>query len=490
MISPEAIEVFDIFKQINNIPRPSWHEEKIADFLCDFAKGLALDFERDNNNCVVIRKPATKGYENVSPVALLNHADMVCVADARTEYDPLTSPIRTYMQDGWIRAHGTSLGADNGIGLAMALAVLKAKDIPHPTLEVITTTNEEDGMTGAANLSKDFIKAKKIINLDSEGYDTITVGSAGALLQFSNVPFTYVSIPKEHNLWNIRISGGLGGHSGVDIDKHRTNANKLMINFLLHLNKAIHFILVDINGGEASNAIAAKCKATIAVPQKGTSILLAAIAYFQTSMTKKYGIYENNLHIEYKEQYATTIKDEFPKAIAHEVTIGFLLALQNIPSGTIVMSNKFAGTVETSNNIGCIRSEKGYFFASNYSRSFCDTTLQALGQKIRNSFSDINGISNIIMEAPAWQSNLQSPFVTLVENTFYKVLGFNPRKVIMHFALESGYFVKKYPGIEIVSIGPKIISPHSITERVSIKSVNDIWEIVKKLLADMKQFQF
>ena len=178
MKQPTPERVLSIFSELNRIPRPSHHEERVADYLCQFAQRLQLDYERDAENCVVIRKPATPGYEGAETIVLLNHMDMVCVGMA----DPLNDPIEAYVEDGWMKARGTSLGADNGIGLSMALAVLESDTIEHPALEVITTTNEEDGMTGAAQLSKDFIRGRKVINLDSEDYDTITTGAAGATL--------------------------------------------------------------------------------------------------------------------------------------------------------------------------------------------------------------------------------------------------------------------------------------------------------------------
>ena len=206
--------VFNIFRELNRIPHPSHHEERIANYLCQFAERLHLEYERDKENCVVIRKPATPEYEAAEPIVLLNHMDMVCVG----MNDPLNDPIEAYEEGGWMKARGTSLGADNGIGLSMALAVLEDDRIVHPALEVITTTNEEDGMSGASQLSKDFLKGRKVINLDSEDYDTITTGAAGACLQFHRIPVERLPAPKAGQWHRIRIAGGLGGHSGVDIN--------------------------------------------------------------------------------------------------------------------------------------------------------------------------------------------------------------------------------------------------------------------------------
>ena len=231
--------VFQIFKELNQIPRPSHHEERVADYLCRFAERLNLPYKRDKENCVVISKPATKGYEGAEPVVLLNHMDMVCVGMS----DPLNTPIDAYIENGWMKARGTSLGADNGIGLSMALAVLESDEIVHGPLEVITTTNEEDGMSGASQLSSDFLKGRKVINLDSEDYDTITTGAAGACLQFHRIPMERVPAPEDWNWYRIRIDGGLGGHSGVDINKGRCSAVKAAAAILLSLSEKHDFSL-------------------------------------------------------------------------------------------------------------------------------------------------------------------------------------------------------------------------------------------------------
>lgn len=481
---PEAKEVLDIFAKLNNVPRPSWHEEKAADFLCDFAKKLNLEYKRDEHNCVVIRKPATPGYEDAEPIALLNHMDMVCVAKDDVEFDPLTTPIKAYVDNGWMKAKGTSLGADNGIGLSMALAVLQSNTIQHPAVEVITTTNEEDGMTGAANLSHDFLKARKIINLDSEDYDTITIGSAGAFLQFTKLPFNRQSAPStdEYSYFTLKVCGGLGGHSGVDINKHRTNANKLMAEFLHEHYDGLRMVLASINGGEANNSIAATCEAIVAVPTTNASTLADYAAKYNNSLTEKYAEYENNLTFSAEQKTAELPDSVIDAAASHSL----IEALYQMPYGPLVMSKTLEDTVETSNNTGRVATEDGYFFISNYSRSFIDADVAALGKQIRDIFDKAGATTELIMEAPAWQSDINSAFIAKTEGVFNDLLGFTPRKVAMHFALEAGYFVRKYEGLEMVSIGPKIIEPHSVTERVSIETINNIWAVTKELLKRCK----
>ena len=261
MITTER--VFSIFSELNKIPRPSHHEERVADYLCQFAERLNLSYERDKENCVVIRKPASKGYEAHEPIVLLNHMDMVCVG----MNDPLNTPIKPYTENGWMMARGTSLGADNGIGLSMALAVLENDSIEHPALEVITTTNEEDGMSGASQLSKDFLKGRKVINLDSEDYDTITTGAAGACLQFHRIPLKREPVPQgKHRWYRIRFEGGLGGHSGVDINKGRCSAVIATWAILAAIYNEYTIHLASINLGEANASIASSAEIIICVP--------------------------------------------------------------------------------------------------------------------------------------------------------------------------------------------------------------------------------
>ena len=259
--------VFSIFRELNRIPRPSHHEGRIADYLCQFAERLHLEYERDKENCVVIRKPATPGHEAAEPIVLLNHMDMVCVG----MNDPLNDLIEAYEENGWMKARGTSLGADNGIGLSMALAVLEDDRIVHPALEVITTTNEEDGMSGASQLSKDFLKGRKVINLDSEDYDTITTGAAGACLQFHRIPVKRLPAPKDGQWHRIRIAGGLGGHSGVDINKGRCSAVEQTKIILKVINKEEDIEVADIQIGEANASIASSGEMVIWTENNGAS---------------------------------------------------------------------------------------------------------------------------------------------------------------------------------------------------------------------------
>ena len=468
--------VFSIFSELNKIPRPSHHEERVADYLCQFAERLNLAYERDKENCVVIRKPASKGYEAHEPIVLLNHMDMVCVGMS----DPLNTPIEAYTENGWMMARGTSLGADNGIGLSMALAVLEDDRIEHPALEVITTTNEEDGMSGASQLSKDFLKGRKVINLDSEDYDTITTGAAGACLQFHRIPMKRESVPQgKHRWYRIRFEGGLGGHSGVDINKGRCSAVIAMWAILAAIYNEYDFRLSSINLGEANASIASSAEIIICVPSGEACEFVKS----QQEMMNEW------LREEYPQDAKMTCSIEkcepLDSVISAKAFESLMSCLEQIPQGVVKMSDVMPGTVETSNNVGRIMTAEDHIFVSTHTRSFIDDDMAALSRQIADTFKEQGAESEVVMSAPAWQENQQSPFLQLVSNTFQDVLGWRPRMVAMHFVLEAGFFVQHYPGIQIASIGPRIVEPHSTSERVELSTIEDIWKVLIELLKQL-----
>ena len=474
MKQPTTERVLSIFSELNKIPRPSHHEERVADYLCQFAERLHLEYERDKENCVVIRKPATPGHEQAETIVLLNHMDMVCVGMP----NPLSDPIDAYVEDGWMKAHGTSLGADNGIGLSMALAVLEDDSIVHPALEVMTTTNEEDGMSGAAQLSKDFLKGRKVINLDSEDYDTITTGAAGACLQFHRLPIQMEPAPAgKHRWYHIRFDGGLGGHSGVDINKGRCSAVIPSWAILAAIYNEYDFHLASIQIGEANASIASTADLVICVPSgEAAEFVKAQQDSINEWLHEEYGTSDPNIHctIEKCEQQDKVIPTETFEAL--------MSCLEQTPQGVVKMSTTMKDTVETSNNVGRITTEDDHIFISTHTRSFIDADMAQLSQDIANTFAAYGGKTETIMSAPAWQENQQSDFLKLTSDTFQDVLGWRPRMVAMHFVLEAGFFVQHYPGIQMASIGPRIVEPHSASERVELKTIDDIWRVLLEML--------
>lgn len=466
--------VMRIFRQLNQVPRPSHHEERVADFLCSYAEGLGLPWKRDGQNCVVISKPATPGYENAEPVVVLNHMDMVCVG----MQDPLKDGVEAYEEDGWMKAKGTSLGADNGIGLSMALAVLADDSIVHGPLEVITTTNEEDGMTGAAALSPDFIKGRKVINLDSEDYDTITTGAAGATLQVHRLPAGWVKAPGGKRRWyRIRIDGGKGGHSGVDINKGRASAVVMAWAILAAIYNEYDLDLAYINIGEANASIASSAELVITVPSgEAAEFVWAQEEIFNEWVQDEYGQTDAGVrcHIEKAQP--------LERVMAQENFHQFMACMEQIPQGVIRMSEKMTDTVETSNNVGRVFFDGDDLVVTTHTRSFIDEDMKSVADEIAQVMREAGATSSVVMSAPAWQENPDSPFLRLTSDVFDEVLGWRPRQVAMHFVLEAGYFVEHYPGIQIASIGPRIVEPHSTSERVELGTISDIWRVFVRLL--------
>ena len=473
-MTPSTERVFQIFKELNQIPRPSHHEECVANYLCQFAERLHLPYKRDAENCVVIRKPATHGHEGAEPIVLLNHMDMVCVGMS----DPLNTPIDAYVENGWMKARGTSLGADNGIGLSMALAVLESKDIVHGPMEVITTTNEEDGMSGASQLSKDFLKGRKVINLDSEDYDTITTGAAGACLQFHRIPVERMPAPGGKRRWySIRFEGGLGGHSGVDINKGRCSAVVSAWAILAAIYNEYDFDVASIKIGEANASIASSAEIVLTIPSgEGSEFVKQQEAMMNEWLREEYGDNDPNMRcvIRKCERQETIINREAFKAL--------MTCLEQIPQGVVKMSDTMKDTVETSNNVGRIETEQDCIFVSTHTRSFIDSEMEALSREIADVFAAHGAKSELVMSAPAWQENQKSAFLQLTSDTFQDVLGWRPRMVAMHFVLEAGFFVEHYPGIQMASIGPRIVEPHSTSERVELSTIEDIWRVLIELL--------
>lgn len=461
--------VYSIFRELNTIPRASHHEEKVAEWLCGFAERLGLEYERDAENCVVIRKPATAGCESAETVVLLNHMDMVAVGDGSRPFDPLKDGVEAYVEDGWMKARGTSLGADNGIGLSMALAVLASDDIVHGPLEVLTTTNEEDGMSGAAGMSCDFVKGRKVINLDSEDYDTITVGAAGAYLQTALLPTAPKKAPADAVFYEVGISGGAGGHSGVDIGKGRINASQALARLLCAADSDL--LVASVDGGSANASIPSACTAIVAVRAAGAE-------GFKARLASGFG--------EARDAFSdgAGLRLAVAEVPARDVIADrrLLELISGLPCGVIRMHETLPGTVMTSNNIGMVRTLPGGVSISCHTRSFSDaemvSTAEAISDRFRASGADVQ----VIMNTPGWQEDPDSEYMALTDRVFRDVLGFSPRKVAMHFVLEAGYYVQKFPGIQIACIGPRIVEPHSTNERVDLRTVDDICDVLVEIL--------
>ena len=476
----------DIFKQLCAIPRPSHHEDKVADFLCNFAEEHNLTYKRDEHNCVLIEKPATPGYEDKEPIVILNHMDMVCVAEVGF---PVPGPVETieYEENGerWMCADHTSLGADNGIGLSMALAILADEELPHPALEVLTTTCEETDMSGASGLAPDFFKGRRVLNIDSEAYSEITVASAGAHIQVAHLPYRRTAMPKDYVTLSVSVTGGRGGHSGVDIGSGRANAIKILCNLLLVAIRQtnIKLYLINIKGGQAYSAIPCEAEAKICIPKENAEAFNVLVRQCNDAITAQYSSTDPDVKVtaEPAVWHASVINEEGTHLI--------LASVNGIPAGPVTMRPD--GGVQTSNNIGIIDTEvqgskvqEAQCLISTHTRSFSSQAMDKLSDNISKIFTLTGAEVETIMHVSPWEEDLHHPWVQQVMNTFSSVLKFSPTPVSMHFALEAGYFVEKFPGIHIASIGPRIMYPHSPNEKVSLTTADNIWHVVREICKD------
>lgn len=485
---------YEIFSELNRIPRPSHHEERVATWLCQFAEKHGLKYRRDAENCVVIEKPATPGYENATPVVILNHMDMVCVARDGylrdgSKFDPLNDEIRPYIEEDengvrWMKADGTSLGADNGMGLAMALSILTDDALVHPALEVLTTTNEEDGMSGAEALSLDFIKGRKIVNLDSEDYDTVTVGAAGAFLQVAHWTPTWKPVPEGYVYRHIVIDGGLGGHSGLDVHKKRCNCNRQLGLFLTGepVNALINgqMVVCTMNGGTANASIASSASAVVAIDPAIDNALTDLVAQFNETLNTARET-DPGINIRIEEAAACD------KCLDTEVALNVLRSIPALPCGVIEMHEEIPGTVMTSNNVGVLHTGDDDITVSCHTRSFSNDEMHRFAEAIKETFQGRHATVKQLMDTGSWFEDPNSTLLETTCNTFKDVLGFEPKKVAIHAVLECAYFVQKYPGVQIASIGPLIIEPHSTSERINLDTADNIWKVTVELLARLAQ---
>ena len=455
--------VWKYFEEICKIPRCSKHEEKIAEYIMEVARKHGLEVEKDEVGNVVARKKAN-GYENAPTITLQCHMDMVCEKNKDVEHDFSKDAIQPYVDGEWVKAKGTTLGADNGIGLAMCLALMEEKDIKHGPLEFLFTVDEETGLTGAFNLKKEFIKGELLINLDSEDFGVIYIGCAGGGNSTIKLPVKFENVDKEG--LRIHVKGLKGGHSGIEIDKGRANSIKLLARILYNINARIS----KIEGGDKHNAIPREAIAEVVVDGD----VMDKIKELEAAFKNEYSKTEPDLKVEVENCKITKVIDE-------ESNKKLIKLLMGLPYGVIAMSQEVEGLVETSTNLATIRMDDEATIVMS-SRSSINSALDALMQSIR-CIGELAGAS--VEEGskyPGWKPNLESRLLKIASDAFRELYGKEPEKKAIHAGLETGV-IGDITGIkEIISIGPQIEHPHSPDERVHIKSVEEFWKYLLHLL--------
>ncbi len=470
-MEPKA--VFDIFAQINQVPRPSKHEERISKWLQDFAAAHHIECVADEAMNVIMRVPATPGYENHEGVILQAHMDMVCEKNGDVQHDFMTDPIQTYVDGEWLKAKGTTLGADNGIGISMALAAITDLNLQHPAIECLFTVDEETGLTGAMKLQDGMLQSKRLINLDSEDDGQIFIGCAGGIDTLAKMHYEPVKVESlkfkgERIGVRLSVSGLMGGHSGDDINKGRANANQFIVWFLARIWPQTEIQLASINGGNLRNAIAREAEAVIAIPMAYKEQIRIEWNHFVAQMEGVFGEVEKDMRLELETCDMPEIFVPADKAYR------LIMALCECPHGMIAMSQEMPGLVETSTNLASIKmkSEKSADFieVNTSQRSSKEPAKHHLKWAVEQALSLACDEVTHGDGYPGWAPNPNSPLLEVVKKAYVDLFKSEPQVLAIHAGLECGLFLEKYPYLDMVSIGPQMYGVHSPQERLSIPS--------------------
>ena len=475
-------KVFHYFAEISKIPRASKKEKEISDWLVKFAKERKLKVIQDEHYNVIIKKKATEGYEDFSPLILQGHMDMVWEKNKDTEFDFSTQGIELVIDGDFLKANGTTLGADNGIAVAYALAILDSDDIKHPALEVVITTDEEDGMSGVVNLDFDEFDGKTLINLDTEEYGEVYVSSAGGTRTETKFIFETKKIGNGYTPISIEVKGLSGGHSGAEIHKNLGNSIKILSEVLYHLSKRYGMSLIHIDGGGKVNAIPREAVAEIAVKLDGDSI---------DELKKLAGLAFENILKDFKVSDKSPILaiekiEEKNLGISLGDTLNIINFLHEVPNGVLEMSKHIEGLVETSINIGFISTEivdgNVKIRIKSLARSMANNPLNKLVEEVTDLTRKHDANIKIAASNPSWEYKEDSKIRELIAKSFKEITGNEPVIKAIHAGLECGVFTQNIKGADVVSIGPNIYGAHTPEERMDIKSVGETWEWLLKIL--------
>ena len=474
--------VFDFFDAICKIPRASKHEELISSYLQNFGKKYGYKTIADDAGNVLIMKPAYPGYENRKTVILQGHMDMVCDKRVDVEHDFSKDPIKTYIDGEWLKAEGTTVGADNGIGVAAAMAVLADKDMKHGPINCLFTVDEETGLTGAESLNPSMLDGDILINLDSEDEGEIFIGCAGGVCTYANYKFLWTPIAGDLFFFKVEISNFTGGHSGDDINKGRANANKILNRFLCLVAEKYEFYLCDIDGGSLHNAIPRDASAVFAVQSKDKESVRVDFNLFAADIQEEYAVTEPDA------RFLLHSTEPCNRAIEKKSAVGFLKSVHAVFNGVFAMSQDVCGLVETSSNLASVkRNNENVITVTTSQRSaivsarenVAKTVAMALelgGAKVRHSGG-----------YPGWKPNPQSEVLKIAANVYKELFGEDIKIKAIHAGLECGLFLEKSPNLDMISFGPTMRGVHSPDERLNIPSVARFWKHLTALLEQIPE---
>ena len=480
----QAQNVWSIFRQISQVPRTSKHEQQICLWLEEFAKNNNLAHRTDSAGNIVIELPATAGFEDSAAIVIQGHVDMVGVKDAESTHDFLKDPIKIIEKDdGWLYADGTTLGADNGLGISLGLALALEKEPAHPKIELLFTVDEETGLTGANALQEGFITGRRLLNVDSEE-DSFTAGCAGGKTTYTTVELQFDAVPAEFSPYILAVSGLKGGHSGISIHEQRANAIKLLTRTINALMQEFTLGIADIQGGTVHNAIPCDAQATICFDQANLEKAKKIIDSLVPSLKREFSTTDGDLTVQLNPHSQSDCSRVFAADIGAKV-INLLMAL---PHGVHRFSRRFEGLVETSNNLAVVKTNTS------------ENTLQIVTSQRSSEESNLQYITGRIIAAanlagakvkssqgyPGWQPDMDSPLLAQCKKVYAELRGKEVHVEVVHAGLECGIIGKKFEGMDMISFGPTIQGAHSVTERVNIESVDNVWKFLLKLLATLK----
>mgnify|MGYP006357949145 FL=1 len=465
------------FYDLTQIPRPSGQKEEVSAFLANYGRSLGLETIVDEIGNVIIRKPASPGYENHPGVILQGHMDMVPQKNNDTVFDFAKDPIEAYIDGEWVTAKGTTLGADNGIGVAAAMAILADKNVVHPPLEVLVTVDEETGMYGAFALEGGLLQGKTLLNLDSEAEGELYVGCAGGVDTTAKFAYTPVEVEEGDVAVKVSVTGCKGGHSGCDIHLQRANANKLLFRFLKEAVANYEARLASVEGGSLRNAIPREASAIITIPAEGLDEVMDLVAEFEDLFVAEYDGVEDNIRFtaEQVECPATELPEDVQDFLIHAITA--------CPHGVYRVIPEMPDVVETSNNLAMLKTEDNCVTVYCLTRSSVESRKEELQEIIQSVFAMAGAEVEFSGSYPGWKPNLKSHILEVMKQTYQENYGVEPRVIIIHAGLECGIIGRNYPGMDMISFGPTIKYPHSPDERVNIATVAKFYDY---LLATLK----
>lgn len=468
-LKPELI--WQIFDEITKVPRPSCHEEQIRAYLLDFAKKHGIAVKTDNTGNVVMSKPATPGHENAPGIILQAHMDMVCEKNSDVNHDFMKDPIETYVDGDWVKARGTTLGADNGIGVAGALAAMVDDSLEHGPLEALFTINEEIGLEGAQNLGKDMISGKMLLNLDSEDDGEIFVGCAGGIDTTAIFYYDRSLSPENFKYYRISVRGLLGGHSGGDIHLGRANANKVVARFIWECSQKWNIELSSFDGGNLRNAIPREAYAVFGIQTDQSEEAVRLLHRYVKEIKNEYKGVEPSMELILEE----TERPEY--CIDSKTSLALVRALYSAPHGVYSMSRDIPGLVETSTNLAAVKMLDGnQIKVTTSQRSSVESRKQDIAGQVEAHFQLAGAEVSHSDGYPGWAPNMESTIMKLSAEAYEELFGVKPAIKAIHAGLECGLFLAKYPDLDMVSFGPTMTGVHSPDEQLLIPTVDKFWK--------------